>query len=147
MFITHIPYRGIAPATLDLVAGQLDLITGTIPALAPFVRDGRIKALAVSTPKRSPAMPNVPTVAESGLSGYGYAAWNGIVAPAGTPPEVIRRLHSEFAKAMAHPAVRAKLGGLGFDLVGAGPQEFGDLIRGDVVRLGRLVRTAGIAVN
>ena len=107
----------------------------------------KLKVLAVSTPKRSSAMPNVPTIAESGVAGYGYAAWNGIVAPAGTPPEVVRRLHSEFAKAMVNPAVRAKLGGLGFDLVGVGPQEFGELIRSDVVRLGRLVRSAGIQVN
>jgi len=103
--------------------------------------------LAVSTTKRSPVMPQVPTLAEAGVAGYGYAAWNGIVAPAATPPEVVRRLHSEFAKALAHPNVRAKLGSLGFDLVGSGPQEFGDLIRNDVARLARLVRSAGITVN
>jgi tripartite-type tricarboxylate transporter receptor subunit TctC len=129
-------------------------MAGTIPAMftgisnvVGLAREGKVKVLAVSTAQRSSAMPNVPTLAESGVAGYSYAAWNGIVAPAGTPTAVVQRLHNEFSKAMAHPNVRAKLGSLGFNLVGAGPQEFGELIRNDVQRLGRLVRTAGIQVN
>lgn len=145
--LTHVPHKAMGAALTDLMAGTIPVMFTGISNVVSLAKEGKVKVLAVSTPKRSPAMPNVPTIAESGVSGYGYAAWNGIVAPAGTPPEVIRRLHSEFSKAMANPAVRAKLGGLGFDLVGAGPQEFGELIRGDVVRLGRLVRTAGITVN
>jgi tripartite-type tricarboxylate transporter receptor subunit TctC len=145
--LTHVPHKAMGAALTDLMAGTIPVMFTGISNVVNLAKEGKVKVLAVSTPKRSPAMPNVPTIAESGVSGYGYAAWNGIVAPAGTPPEVIRRLHNEFAKAMANPAVRAKLGGLGFDLVGAGPQEFGELIRGDVVRLGRLVRTAGITVN
>ncbi len=145
--LTHVPHKAMGAALTDLMAGTIPVMFTGISNVVNLAKEGKVKVLAVSTPKRSPAMPNVPTIAESGVSGYGYAAWNGIVAPAGTPTEVIRRLHNEFAKAMANPAVRAKLGGLGFDLVGAGPQEFGELIRGDVVRLGRLVRTAGITVN
>jgi tripartite-type tricarboxylate transporter receptor subunit TctC len=145
--LTHVPHKAMGAALTDLMAGTIPVMFTGISNVVNLAKEGKVKVLAVSTPKRSPAMPNVPTIAESGVNGYGYAAWNGIVAPAGTPPEVIRRLHNEFAKAMANPAVRAKLGGLGFDLVGAGPQEFGELIRGDVVRLGRLVRTAGITVN
>jgi tripartite-type tricarboxylate transporter receptor subunit TctC len=145
--LTHVPHKAMGAALTDLMAGTIPVMFTGISNVVNLAKEGKVKVLAVSTPKRSPAMPNVPTIAESGVSGYGYAAWNGIVAPAGTPPEVIRRLHNEFSKAMANPAVRAKLGGLGFDLVGAGPQEFGELIRGDVVRLGRLVRTAGITVN
>lgn len=83
--ITHIPYRGIAPATVDLVAGQLDLITGTIPALAPFVRDGRVKPLAVTTSRRTPALPDVPSMAELGFSGFDVSNYFGLVAPRGTP--------------------------------------------------------------
>ncbi|MCE2878438.1 MAG: tripartite tricarboxylate transporter substrate binding protein [Comamonadaceae bacterium] len=145
--LTHVPHKAMGAALTDLMAGTIPVMFTGISNVVNLAKEGKVKVLAISTPKRSPVMPNVPTIAESGVAGYGYAAWNGIVAPAGTPPEVVRRLHTEFAKAMANPAVRAKLGGLGFDLVGAGPQEFGDLIRGDVVRLGRLVRTAGIAVN
>ena len=145
--LTHVPHKAMGAALTDLMAGTIPVMFTGISNVVNLAKEGKVKVLAVSTPKRSPAMPNVPTIAESGVSGYGYAAWNGIVAPAGTPPEVIRRLHNEFSKAMANPTVRAKLGGLGFDLVGAGPQEFGELIRGDVVRLGRLVRTAGITVN
>jgi len=145
--LTHVPHKAMGAALTYLMAGTIPVMFTGISNVVNLAKEGKVKVLAVSTTKRSPAMPNVPTIAESGVSGYGYAAWNGIVAPAATPPEVIRRLHTEFAKAMANPAVRAKLGGLGFDLVGAGPQEFGELIRGDVVRLGRLVRTAGITVN
>ena len=145
--LTHVPHKAMGAALTDLMAGTIPVMFTGISNVVNLSKEGKVKVLAISTTKRSPAMPNVPTLAESGVAGYGYAAWNGIVAPAGTPPEVVRKLHTEFAKAMANPAVRAKLGGLGFDLVGAGPQEFGDLIRGDVVRLGRLVRTAGIAVN
>jgi hypothetical protein len=112
-----------------------------------FVKDGKLRVYGVSTPKRSTAMPDAPTIAEAGLPGYGYAAWNGIVAPAATPPEVVRKLHSEFAKAIANPALRAKLASLGFDLVGAGPEEFGNLIKTDVARMGTLVRAAGIQAN
>ena len=101
----------------------------------------------MSTPRRSAAAPDWPTIAEAGLPNYAYAAWNGIVAPAGTPPEVVRKLHTEIARAMAQPAVRAKLSSLGFDLVGAGPDEFGALIRADHARLGKLIRSAGIQAN
>ena len=145
--LTHVPHKAMGAALTDLMAGTIPVMFTGISNVVSLAKEGKLKVLAVSTPKRSSAMPNVPTIAESGVAGYGYAAWNGIVAPAGTPPEVVRRLHSEFAKAMVNPAVRAKLGGLGFDLVGVGPQEFGELIRSDVVRLGRLVRSAGIQVN
>jgi tripartite-type tricarboxylate transporter receptor subunit TctC len=145
--LTHVPHKAMGAALTDLMAGTIPVMFTGISNVVSLAKEGKLKVLAVSTPKRSSAMPNVPTIAESGVAGYGYAAWNGIVAPAGTPPEVVRRLHAEFAKAMVNPAVRAKLGGLGFDLVGVGPQEFGELIRSDVVRLGRLVRSAGIQVN
>jgi tripartite-type tricarboxylate transporter receptor subunit TctC len=112
-----------------------------------FVRDGKLKLLGVSSAKRSPAAPQWPTIAESGLSGYSYMAWNGIVVPSATPPALVRRLHEEIAKAMNEPAVRDKLASLGFELVGAGPEVFGQLIRDDVARLGRLVRAAGIQPN
>jgi tripartite-type tricarboxylate transporter receptor subunit TctC len=145
--LTHVPHKAMGAALTDLMAGTIPAMFTGISNVVGLAREGKVKVLAVSTAQRSSAMPNVPTLAESGVSGYSYAAWNGIVAPAGTPTAVVQRLHNEFSKAMAHPNVRAKLGSLGFNLVGAGPQEFGELIRNDVQRLGRLVRTAGIQVN
>lgn len=145
--MTHVPYKAMGPALTDVVAGTIPVMFSGMSNVIAFVKDGKLRVLGVSTPKRSPAMPDIPTIAEAGLPGYGYAAWNGIVAPAGTPPAVVRRLYAEFAKAMANPNVKAKLAGLGFDLVGAGPEEFSNLIKADVARLGKLVRTAGIQVN
>jgi len=145
--LTHVPHKAMGAALTDLMAGTIPVMFTGISNVVNLAKEGKVKVLAISTTKRSPVMPQVPTLAEAGVPGYGYAAWNGIVAAAATPPEVVRRLHAEFAKALAHPNVRAKLGGLGFDLVGSGPQEFSELIRGDVTRLARLVRSAGIQVN
>lgn len=145
--MTHVPYKAMGPALTDVIAGNVPLMFSGMSNVIAFVKDGKLRVYGVSTPKRSAAMPEAPTIAEAGLPGYGYAAWNGIVVPAATPPEVVRKLHSEFAKAIANPAVRAKLASLGFDLVGAGPEEFGNLIKTDVARLGKLVRAAGIQAN
>jgi tripartite-type tricarboxylate transporter receptor subunit TctC len=145
--LTHVPHKAMGAALTDVMAGTIPAMFTGISNVVALARDGKVKVLGVSTSQRSAAMPTVPTLAEAGVNGYAYAAWNGIVAPAGTPPAVVQRLHTEFSKAMANPAVRAKLGSLGFNLVGAGPQEFADLIRNDVQRLGRLVRSAGIQVN
>lgn len=145
--MTHVPYKAMGPALTDVIAGTVPLMFSGMSNVIAFVKDGKLRVYGVSTPKRSTAMPDAPTIAEAGLPGYGYAAWNGIVAPAATPPEVVRKLHSEFAKAIANPALRAKLASLGFDLVGAGPEEFGNLIKTDVARLGKLVRVAGIQAN
>ena len=145
--LTHVPHKAMGAALTDLMAGTIPTMFTGISNVVALSKDGKVRVLAVSTSQRASIMPDVPTLAESGVQGYHYAAWNGIVAPAATPPAVIERLHSEFAKAMANPAVRAKLGNLGFNLVGAGPKEFGELTRQDIDRLGKLVRTAGIKVN
>ena len=145
--MSHVPYKAMGPALTDVIAGTVPLMFSGMSNVIALVKDGKLRVYGVSTPKRSTAMPDAPTIAEAGLPGYGYAAWNGIVAPAATPPEVVRKLHSEFAKAIANPALRAKLASLGFDLVGAGPEEFGNLIKTDVARLGKLVRAAGIQAN
>lgn len=107
-FITHIPYRGVAPATLDMVAGQVQLVTGTIPALLPFVKDGRVKALAVTSAKRSAALPDVPSMAESGLKGFDVQNYFALAAPAGTPPAVIEKLNTALNKVIAMPEVLAR---------------------------------------
>ena len=145
--LTHVPYKAMGPALADVLAGHVPVMFSGMSNVISLVRDGKLRALGASTAKRSSAMPEVPTVAEAGVAAYNYAAWNGVVAPAGTPPEVIRKLHAEFAKAIASPAVRARLATLGFELSGDGPAEFGALIRSDVARYGKLIRALGITAN
>ena len=107
-FITHIPYRGVAPAAMDMVAGQIHLVTGTIPALLPLIKDGRIKALAVTSAKRSPALPNVPSMSEAGFSGFDVQNYFALAAPAATPPAVIEKLNAALNKVVALPEVLAR---------------------------------------
>lgn len=107
-FITHIPYRGVAPATMDMLADQVQLVTGTIPALLPFIKDGRVKPLAVTSAKRSRALPDVPSMAESGLSGIDVVNYFAIMAPAGTPPAVLDKLNAAINQIVAMPDVLAR---------------------------------------
>lgn len=107
-FIVHIPYRGVAPATLDMIAGQIHMVTGTVPALVPFVRDGRIKALAVTSARRSSALPDVPSMAEAGFPNFDVLNYFGLVAPRGTPQPVIERLNAAIARIVTLPDVKAR---------------------------------------
>ncbi len=108
-YITHIPYRGVAPATLDLIAGQIDLVTGTVPALLPFIKDGRVRALAVTSAKRSAALPDVPSMAESGLADFDVLNYFALAAPVGTPAAVIEKLNTALIAVVAQPDVLARL--------------------------------------
>jgi tripartite-type tricarboxylate transporter receptor subunit TctC len=107
-FITHIPYRGIAPATLDMVAGNIQLLTGTVPALKPFVADGRVKALAVTSAKRTSALPDVPSMTELGFNNFDVLNYFGLVAPRGTPQAVVERLNAALQQLVALPDVKAR---------------------------------------
>ncbi len=107
-YITHIPYRGIAPATMDMIGGQIHLVTGTVPALNPFIKDGRVKAIAVTSAKRSSALPNVPGMAEAGYAGFDVLNYFALMAPSATPPAVLDRLNAALAKAVALPDVRSR---------------------------------------
>lgn len=107
-FITHIPYRGVAPAAVDMVANQVQLVTGTIPALLPLIKDGRIKPLAVTSAKRSPALPDVPSMSEAGFKGFDVLNYFALAAPAGTPPAVLEKLNTALNKVVAMPDVLAR---------------------------------------
>jgi tripartite-type tricarboxylate transporter receptor subunit TctC len=147
VFITHIPYRGIAPATLDLVAGQLDLITGTIPALAPFVRDGRIKALAVSTPKRTPALPDVPGMSEAGLADFSVNNYFGLVAPRGTPQAVIERINEALPRLLAAPDVQARFKTDALEPASLGSAALGQFLAQDYGGWQKVVAAQGIKLD
>jgi tripartite-type tricarboxylate transporter receptor subunit TctC len=116
VFITHIPYRGIAPATMDMIGGQIHMVTGTVPALSPFIKDGRVKALAVTASRRSSALPDVPSMAESGFAGFDVLNYFGLMAPKATPAATIERLNTALGKVLQMPDVRTRLGNDALDI-------------------------------
>ena len=146
-FITHIPYRGIAPATMDMLAGQVQLVTGTIPALLPFIRDGRVKALAVTSAKRSPALPDVPSMTESGYSGIDVVNYFALVAPAGTPPAVIERLNSAINRLVVLPDVVARFKQDAVEAAPGSPALLGHFIEADYRAWRNVVKMQNLVIE
>jgi tripartite-type tricarboxylate transporter receptor subunit TctC len=147
IFMAHIPYRGTAPSVTDLISGQVDAtFTGT-PAVLPHIRSGRLRALAVSSPQRIAALPEVPTVAESGYPGFEADQWYGIVAPAGTPPAVVARLNAEINKALALPEVAQQLAAEGAVPVPGPPQAFGELIAREIPRWREVIQAGNVKID
>ena len=140
----HVPYKGSTAAHPDLLSGRTQLIFDTLTAIQPHVRSGAVRGLAVTTTKRASSMPELPTMAESGLPGYDTSTWGGILAPAGTPKDVIAKLNAEFNKALAAPDVRKRLMDGGIELGGGTPQQFGEFIRTETVKWTRVAKEAGI---
>lgn len=140
----HVPYKGEAPAINDLLGGQVDFIFGTMPALLAHVKSGKLRALAVGQPQRSPAAPDVPSMADAGYPQVAVSGWTAIVAPAGTPAPVVKRLQEEVAKVLAMADVRETLSKAGADPVGSTPEQFGAFIRSEIVKWGAAVKRAGI---
>jgi tripartite-type tricarboxylate transporter receptor subunit TctC len=143
--LSHVPYKGGGPALVDLLAGRVPvMVSGTQGAL-PFIRSGKARALAVTSTKRSTAMPDVPTVAEAlGLPAYEALNWQGLFAPAGTPAPVVRRLADETIKVLDAPDVKARLGELGFDPVGNTPAVFAALVLAEQRKWTKIIQAAGI---
>jgi tripartite-type tricarboxylate transporter receptor subunit TctC len=137
--IVHVPYKGIGPATIDLLSGQIQLLTGTIPAVLPFLQQGRLKALAVTGSKRSALLPDVPSMPEAGISNYEIYNYWGIVAPAGTPREIVSRLNQEVQKLLATPEIREKLEKDGVDLTPSGPDRMQSFISADMAAWRKLI--------
>jgi len=139
-----VPYKATQQALVDLIAGQIDIQCDNMAPLLPLVKSGRIRGLAVTSPKRSPAIPDLPTLDEAGLPGYELGGWSGYAVPKGVPREVILRLNAEITKALASPAVQkgiASRGGMG---MGGTPEQFGEHVRAETERLGKLIKTIGI---
>ncbi len=142
--MTHIPYKGVAPALTDLVAGQVDVMfTGTSSA-SPYVKAGRLTALAVSSAKRQPAFPDTPSVAEAGLPDFDFMTWYGTVLPAGTPRNIVMRLNQEIAAALNQPDVKEKLSGLGVVGAPSTPEALGVFIKAEAQKLDRIVKVTGV---
>jgi tripartite-type tricarboxylate transporter receptor subunit TctC len=142
--LTHIPYKGTGPALAELLGGQVPVMLASTAAVRPLVLSGKLRALGISTAKRSPAMPEVAPIAESGVPGYNNASWVGLVSPRGTPPAIVKRLNAEINKVIDEGDLKSKLGSQGFVPDGSTPQEFAAHIKDELARFRRLVKDAGI---
>ena len=145
--LVHVPYKGTAPSIVDLVAGRVSVTVASAISTMPHVRAGRLRALAVSSAKRSPSVPDLPTVAEAAIPGFAVDQWYALFAPAGTPKEVVAKLYAEIARAVAHPDTRERLLTMGLDPVAMAPDEFSEYLKSETAKWGKLVREAGIRAN
>ncbi|OGA45419.1 MAG: hypothetical protein A3G24_23085 [Betaproteobacteria bacterium RIFCSPLOWO2_12_FULL_62_13] len=145
--VTHVPYKGGGPAITDLLGGQIPMMFITIPPALPHAKAGKVRVLAVSSAKRSPALPNVPTVAESGVPGFDFNEWQAILAPRGTPRDVIARLNGEINKALTQPDVKERMATLGAETVGGTPGQLTAHIAAEIARWGAVIKKSGIGVK
>ena len=145
--IAHIPYKGIGPATMDLLSGQIQLLTGTIPAVLPYIQSGKMKALAITGNRRSALLPNVPTMIEAGVAEYEVYNYWGLAAPVGTPREVVTRLNAEMQKLLATPEIRERLEKDGVDLTPGGPERMQAFISNDLAAWKKLIGDAKIVLE
>src|SRR5882672_8019741 len=142
--IVHVPYKGAGPAMVDVLSGQVQLYFATMPAAMPHVKSGKLVPIAVTSARRSQALPEIPTLAESGVPGYEASTWYGLLAPAHAPDATVARLHDGVAKILGERALREKLADQGFEPVGGSPQEFATYIKSEIAKWGKVIRDAGI---
>ncbi|HZY19873.1 MAG TPA: tripartite tricarboxylate transporter substrate binding protein [Ramlibacter sp.] len=145
--MVHVPYKGSAPAVTDLIGGQIDVMFDNMPSAIQHVRSGRLRPLAVTTAKRSPELPDVPTIAEAGVPGYEATSWFGMFAPADTPAPVIARLNSALVKVLAQPEVRKKLAEQGAEPVSERPEQFAAFIRKETAKWSQVVKASGASAD
>ena len=145
--LLHVPYKGAAPGVADVAGAQVQAMIINIPTVMPLIKAGKLKVLAVTSAKRAAALPEVPTLAESGLAGYETLAWFGLLAPTKTPPDIVAALHREVQKALARPEVRESLARLGAEPSGIGAAEFSAFIKSEIAKYGRIIKEAGIRVE
>ena len=145
--MVHVPYKGLSPALTDLLGGQVQLMFSSVVAIVPHVKEEKLRALAVSSQQRTSLMPDLPTIAESGVAGYETSSWYGILAPAGTPNEIVARLNAALVKVIAQPDVRDALAKEGATPVGNSPQAFAAFIEAEKQRMGNLIRQAKLAME
>ena len=143
----HVPYKGAGQALTDVISGNVDLYMGTVPTLIGQIKQGKVRALAVTSAKRVDDLPNVPTINESGYTGFDAVSWFGLLAPAGTPKDVIAKINAAFNQALKQPELSKRLGDEGADPAGGTPEEFAALIRNDIPRWGKGVKASGAKVD
>jgi tripartite-type tricarboxylate transporter receptor subunit TctC len=145
--IVHVPYKGSGPAVTDLLGGQVQMMFDNMPSSLPHVKAGKLRALGVTSAKRSPALPEVSTIAEAGVPGYDATSWFGILAPAGTPEPVVTRLQGAIVQALGEPEMRQRMADLGAEPVGDTPAEFGQFITAELAKWAKVVNDAGVKLE
>jgi len=145
--LLHVPYKGSGPLTTDLIGGQVDMSFDTITSVQPHIKSGRLRALATVTDKRAPQFPDLPTLDEAGLKGVTVRTWFGILAPAGTPKEIVTQLNAEMVKIMATPGFQKRMYDIGVETVADTPEQMAARIKDDTERFARLVKAAGVSVD
>jgi len=144
---THVPYKGGGPSMIALVGGEVSLAFATMPSAIGYVRSGRLRGIAVTTERRSPSTPELPTIAETGVAGYEAGSWYGLSVPAGTSKEIIARLHAETIKVVGLPDVKERLFNAGFEIVTSTPEQFAAFTRNEIQKWGKIVKAAGLKVD
>ena len=144
---TDVPYKGSGPMLVDILGGQLDFAFDNVPSSLPYIKDGKLRAIAVSSPQRTDLLPGVPTLDESGLKGVEAVAWHGVLAPAGTPAPIIKLLHDEVVKILNAPDMKEKLNALGLEPVGNTPEEFGQFIKDENVKWAKIAKDANVKLE
>jgi tripartite-type tricarboxylate transporter receptor subunit TctC len=145
--IVHVPYKGSAPALVDLIGGQVNLMFDNIPSALPHIKAGRLNALATTGARRDPTLPDLPTVAEAGVKGYESGVWFGLAAPAGTPKEIVAKLADEAVKATKSPDYVKRMTEVGYVIVGVGPDQMAEMIRTEINRWGPVVKSSGATAD
>jgi len=145
--MTHIPYKGTGPALTDTISGQTTLLFGSIASTLPYTKSGRLRPLAVTTAKRIPAEPNIPSVAESGVPGYDVTNWHGLIGPKGIPQSIVTRINGEVAKIIKQTEMEKQLQGDGLSADGGPPEEFQQRITREIAQWKKVVAESGIKIN
>ena len=145
--LTHVPYRGAAPALNDVIPGRVDSFFNNIAAVLPLQQQGQLRVLAVTTGRRTPAAPDIPTLAESGLRGFDVSGWYAFFVPAGTPPDIVKKMHADTVTALADPTVKAKLEQLGLFVIGSTPGELAAYLKSEMEKWGPVIKSAGITIR
>jgi tripartite-type tricarboxylate transporter receptor subunit TctC len=145
--IVHVPYKGVGPGVIDLLGGQVQMMFAIMQGAMPHVKSGKLRALAVSSAKRTASAPELPTIAESGVPGYEFISWNAVHVPARTPKAIVAAIHGGIGKVLAMPDVKQRMFDLGLEIAGGPPERLGDLVKSDIAKWGRVIREVGVKVD
>ena len=143
----HVPYKGSGPAIIGLLGGEVDFMFDSLSSSLPQIKGGKFRAIAMASAQRSRILPDVPTVAESGVPGFDVSVWYSVLAAAGTPAPIINKLHAEIVRAMRSPETKEKIEAAGYDIVGSSPEQAGEFIKAEIVRWSKVVKDSGATIN